>query len=436
MRGLRSFIALLAVALALGAYLYFVESRETPGADSEPRDKVFAVEADQIEEITVKSDGGEQTTLKKSGTDWQIVAPVTADADDSEAPGIARNLATLEQQRLVEENPDDLGDFGLNEPRIRVTFKAGGQEHALLIGSKTPTGTDLYAKTAAQPKVFLIASYLESTFNRNTFELRDKSALRFDRDAADRVELAAGDQKMRLAKKDGQWHIAEPSLPRTDAPAIEGLVSRLSGVQMKKIVQRDAAAADLKKYGLVDPAATVRVGAGSAEATLLIGSKAEDEAEVYARDASRPDVFTIESTLLDDLRKGAGEYRQKDVFDARAFNTTRVEIARGGQSTVVEKSGDKWRHTAPAAKDSDAAKVDALLSSLTSVRADSFVDAAPAKATEEAVVTLTFDNGKQERVTFLRAGDDAFAVRGDAPGAGKLSVSVLDGILKAIDEAK
>lgn len=432
MRGLRSFIVLLVVGIAFGAYLYFYESNQTPGAESDPRDKVFAVEADQIDEVTIKAESGEQTTLKKSGTDWQIVAPVTADADDSEAPGIARNLATLEQQRVVEENPAELKDFGLAEPRIQVSFKAGGQEHALLIGSKTPTGTDLYARTSAQPRVFLISSFLESTFNRTTFELRDKAALNVDRDAADRVEVVAGTHSMKFAKKDGQWQITEPAVPRADLPAVEGLVSRLDGVQMKKIVAQTPD--DLKKYGLDKPAATVRVGAGSGEATLLIGAKTE-EGDVYAKDASRPDIFTIEATLLDDLQKGAGEFRQKDIFDARAFNTTRVEITRAGQTTVIEKAGDKWRHTAPAAKDSDTAKVDALLSALTSARADTFVDATPAKSTQEAIVTLKFDDGKEERVTLLRSGEDAFAVRPDAPGAARFSASVLDGIVKAIDEA-
>ena len=433
MRGLRSFIVLLVVAIAFGSYLYFYESKQTPGAESEARDKVFAVEADQIEELTITAESGQQTTLKKSGSDWQVVAPVTADADDAEAPGITRNLATLEQQRVVEENPAELKDFGLSDPRIRVTFKAGGQEHALLIGSKTPTGSDLYAKTGAGSKVFLISSFLESTFNRNTFDLRDKSALNIDRDAADRVEVVAGTHSMKFAKKDGQWQITEPTVPRADLPAVEGLVSRLDGVQMKKIVAQNAD--DLKQYGLDKPAATVRVGAGSADAMLLIGSKTE-EGDVYAKDASRPDIFTIEATLLDDLQKGAGEFRQKDIFDARAFNTTRVEITRAGQTTVIEKAADKWRHTAPAAKDSDSAKVDALLSALTSARADAFVEATPAKATQEAAVTLKFDDGKEERVTFFRSGEDAFAVRADTPGAAKFSASVLDSIVKAIDEAK
>lgn len=115
---------------------------------------------------------------------------------------------------------------------------------------------------------------------------------------------------------------------------MDGLVSRVSSVQMKSIVPD---AIDMKTYGLDKPAATVRLGSGSAQATLIIGGPAET-GSLYAKDLSRPAVFTIESGLVDDLKKDASEYRQKDLFDARSFNTTRLEIVRNGQTTVFEKS--------------------------------------------------------------------------------------------------
>ena len=374
MRGLRSFLGLLAILIALGAYLYFVESKRTPGDDEEKREKVFAVDAATIDEVTITPETGDPTTLEKSGDAWQIVAPSAAPADAAEISGITTNLSTVEEQRLIDENPADLKEYGLADPRIEVAFKAGGEEHRLLIGSKTPTGADLYAKTAARPRVFLIASFLESTFNRSAFDLRDKSALAFDRDGADALEIVTSGQTIKFAKNNGEWQIAQPSVSRADAAAIEGLVARVDSLQMKRL--EAAEPQDLKSYGLDDPAATLRVGSGSSQATLLLGSAA-GEGEVYAKDASRPAVFTVESTLLDDLKKGPGEYRQKDLLDARAFNTSRVEVVRGGQTVVYEKAkaGDadaaeeKWRQTAPAPKDIDTAKMQALLSALTGARA-------------------------------------------------------------------
>lgn len=443
MRGFRSFLGLLAILIALGAYLYFVESKRTPGDDAEKKNKVFTVESGSIDEVTIKSAAGDTTTLKKSGNDWQIVAPAAAPADSAEISGIVTNLGTLEEERVVEENPGDLKEFGLAEPRIEVAFKTNGQEQKLLIGNKTPTGGDVYAKTAAQPKVFLVASYLESTFNRSSFDLRDKTALRFDREAADSLEIAAADRTLKFGKANGEWQVKEPPITRTDSAAIESLLARLDGLQMKTLAAGEPA--DLKQYGLDKPSASVRIGSGSSQATLLIGSTAE-EGTVHAKDASRPEVFTIESNLVDDLKKDAAEYREKDLFDARAFNSTRLEIVRAGETIVFEKTTvknqdgkdeQKWRQTAPSTKDVDGAKVDTLLSSLTSARADSFVDEAPADAKTEAAFALKFDEGKKdERVTFLRAASDAYAVRDGSPGAAKIPASTLDEILKSLDGLK
>ena len=169
---------------------------------------------------------------------------------------------------------------------------------------------------------------------------------------------------------------------------------------------------------------------------MLVGGPAEEGA-VYARDASRPVVFTVESSLLEDLKKDAGEYRQKDIFDARAFNTTAIEIEKGSEKFTFEKKDGKWHQSAPAAREADATKVDAILSALTSARADSFVPALPTGTRPELTVSLASDEGrKRERVTFARAGSDAFAQRDGTPGAAKIGADILDGILKALEAAR
>ena len=105
MRGLRSFGGLLVVLLALGAYLYFVESKRPAGGDVEKKDKAFAVESDKVEEFTIKSESSEHTTVRKNGADWQIVQPAAAKPDSAEVSGVTSNLASLEIQRVIDENP-------------------------------------------------------------------------------------------------------------------------------------------------------------------------------------------------------------------------------------------------------------------------------------------------------------------------------------------
>ena len=40
---------------------------------------------------------------------------------------------------------------------------------------------------------------------------------------------------------------------------------------------------------------------------------------MYAKDVSRPLVFTVDKTLADDLKKSPADYRLKDIFDFREF---------------------------------------------------------------------------------------------------------------------
>src|SRR5688500_483258 len=228
MRGVRSFILLLVIAVPL---VWFA-SREyvNPSGradDDEKHEKVFAVEADKIDEITIKAASGDRTTLKKSGNDWQIVSPVTAQPDRAEVSGVTSNLSTVEMQRVIDEEPADLKEFGLAEPRVEVKFKANGKEQTLQIGEKTPPGTDLYAKVGDQKKVFLISSFLDSSFNRTTFDLRDKAALKLDRDKVDSVEIVAEGRQVRFTKGDGEWRLAAPTTGRADHTAIESLIGRL-----------------------------------------------------------------------------------------------------------------------------------------------------------------------------------------------------------------
>jgi hypothetical protein len=444
MRGVRSFIVLLIIAIPLGWYVYRDSKKEVTG-EGEKHDKVFDVQADKIEEITIKSEAGDRTTLRKNGNNWQIVQPVQTQPDSAEVSGLTSNLASLEVQRVIDENPPDLTNYGLANPRVEVSFKAGGQEHRLQIGRKTPPGTDLYAKLGDKKRVFLISSYLDSTFNRRPFDLRDKTVLKLDRDKIESVEVMTPQHTLNVGKANGEWQLTSPVHGRADFSAVEGLVGRLATLQMKSIVADTAT--DLKQYGLEKPVATARLGSGSSQATLAIGATS-GEGAVYARDLSRPAIFTIESSVLDELKKDPGEFRLKDLFDARSFNATRIELTRSGQPFVFEKTKvkgkdgqeeEKWRQTAPSAKDVDQSKVDGLLSAATAARANSFVESTAKTGLDkpEITVAVKYDEGrKEDRVSFGRSGADAYAARAGTPGAAKIDTATLDSIVKALEGLK
>jgi hypothetical protein len=448
MRGLRSTIALILVLGGLGAYIYFVTWKTAEGGDSNAKklDKVFqGYEADKLEEIKVTSAAGDATTLKKESGAWQITQPITAKAEESEVSGITTALGQVEVSRVVDENPTNLNDYGLSNPRIQIDFKAAGDKDykKLLLGEKTPTGADLFAKRNDEKQVFLIPAFQETSLNRTTFDLREKAVMKFDREKVDAFDIAAGGKAVAFAKDGGEWKITKPVAAKADFGSVEGIIGRLQTVQMKSMVADNPTPADLKKYGLDKPQATVTLNTGSSRATFLVGGKAEENT-VYARDDSRPAVVTVESALLDDLKKGGDDYRRKDIFEFRPFNANRIEVARNGQTVVFEKvkgqgdnAQDKWRRVSPAAADVDREKVDGLTAKLSNMRAASFVDSTAKTGVDKPVMTVTvkFDDGKkEEKVTFGQAGSDVFVVRGGEPGAAKIEGADFNDAIKALEE--
>lgn len=442
MRGLKSTIALFVVLVGLGAYIYFVTWRQP--AETAKQEKVFAsVQADKIDSVTVKAASGETTNVEKKGGAWRITAPIDAKADEAELSGITSNLASLDVVRVVDEKPADLKQYGLEKPRIEVGFKSGGKTgRRLLIGDKSPTGADLFARTGAGTRVFLIPAFQEGTFNRTTFDLRDKTLMAFDREKVDGLTVeAAGGKPVEVAKKGSDWMLEKPVRVKADYGAVEGLIGRLQTVQMKSIAADNATPADLKRYDLATPQATVTLHLGSARAELLLGGKAAG-GTVYARDSSRPMVMTVESALLDDLKKGPDALRNKDVFAFRSYDATAIELGRNGKTIAFEKVKDKdalekWRRTSPNPKEVDKDTMDGFLTKLANMRAASFVDSTAKTGLDKPAlaVRVTFEEGKrQERVTFGRSGSDVYAARPGQPGAAKVDSTDFDTALKDLDE--
>ena len=359
--------------------------------------------------------------------------------------GLTSALGQAEITRVIDENPSNLNDYGLSNPRVEIDFKAAGDKDSASCSSarRRPPAATCSPSATTTRKSFLIPATNDTSLNKTTFDLRDKTLLKFERDKVDALDINAGGKTIAIAKDGGEWKLSKPVQTKADFGSVEGLVGRLQTVQMKSIVADDASPADLKKYGLDKPEATVNLSIGSARATLLFGGKAADNT-VYARDASKPSVVTVESALLDDMKKGADDYRRKDVFEFRAVQRHAVEITRNGQTVALERTKgtgenapDKWKRVSPTPGDLDKEKSDGLLSKLSNIRASSFVDSTANTGLDKPAMTVVvkFDDGKKEdRATFGQSGNDVYVSRPGEPGAAKIDAADFNDVIKSLDE--
>jgi hypothetical protein len=151
-------------------------------------------------------------------------------------------------------------------------------------------------------------------------------------------------------------------------------------------------------------------------------------------------VFTIPQSAAVDLEKGADMLRRKDMFDARSFNATRVELHRGGETLAFDHSKDKdgkdvWKNASGTAV--DPAKFEDMLTKLSNIRAQLFQDRVdPALKMPTLVATVKIENGKTETVTFARQGNAVLANRADEPGSATVEVMAFNDAMNAIDAIK
>ena len=99
-----------AVLAALGAYIYFVESKREDKPEK-PKEKVFALDKTKVEGLALSAAGQEEVQLIRDKDGWRMTAPVAVAADAAEADALVSSLETLERDEVVAEAPSEVSGF-------------------------------------------------------------------------------------------------------------------------------------------------------------------------------------------------------------------------------------------------------------------------------------------------------------------------------------
>lgn len=438
------------VLAILGSYIYFVEQQK-PAVDEKAKPKALTLNKVKARELILAPSEGETIRVVKDGAAWRMESPLRVPADAGEAEAVLTTLENLEVDEVVVESAADLAPFGLDRPRhtVSVVMEGGKQPLQLLLGARTPDSAGIYAKLPGSPRVFTVAAYQEASLAKKPFDLRDRDLLKVKRDAVRTLEIAGPEGEGYALSRDdkGEWVFTRPLATRAGRWAVDGLLGTLESLRMESVASEDAK--DLKPFGLVKPARSVRLGlADGTTKTLQIGSSPSDK-KYHAREAGGTLVAVIPGALVDDLAKGMKELRQKRLGDIATYDVEGIELEEAGKKTVLARSTAKdkdgvetqsWKRTAPAAKDLDRGKVDDALFKLSGLEVQEFLDKPQAPAgygldAPAAKVTLKLGAGKPLLVlVFGRKDGVVYSRRPGDEAVLKLEAAKVDEALKALRE--
>jgi hypothetical protein len=432
-------LALLAAMWAGFTYWERRKARESPQTESAPQEKILPVESSHIQSFTLKPRDGETVTCRREGGNWVIVEPKTLAADSSAASALLNSLTGTSVEQVVDAKPANLKDYGLERPSLTVEVATDRkpQKFTLLLGDETPTGGSVYAQIAGNPRVVTLYSYLKSSLDKKLFDLRDKRAVTLAANQLQRIEAEAKGKRWTLAKNpEGVWDLVLPPAVRADRFTVEGLADRRQTLSMQSIVAEDKK--DAAKYGFGAPELSVRLSGPGVSQTLLVGKKEGERC--YAMNSALEPVFTLDASFLTQFQKELDELRDKDLFSFSAYEVKRLEVETPAGSRVYERQPqNKWKQTAPAAKDVPADKVEALLNNLRDLRATSFPQGQnlAALGLTKPAYRFKVQFGEKNETGIIEAsqvGEHVYARRSTDTMACEVSKAALEAVEKAIKE--
>ena len=439
---LNTLFAIVLLGALYGGLTYWDKrkSSEPPKPDSTAsQEKLLAIESSHVQSFTIKPREGEAITCRREGGNWVIAEPKKVSADSTAVSGLLNSLTGATIDQVVEAKPTNLKDFGLDPPAatLQVLTDAKPAQFSLSLGDETPTSGGIYAQLAGNPRVVTLASYLKTSLVKNLFDLRDKRIMTLSSSEVQRVEVDAKGKRWTIAKNpEGAWDLVLPPAVRADRFVVEGIVNRLQSATLQSIAAEDKK--DTGKYGFGAPELTVKVSGPGVTQTLVVGKKENER--YYAMNSALDAVFTLDGNFPAEFKKEPGDLRDKNLFSFSTFDVKRLDVeAPGGTRTFARQPQNKWKQTAPVAKDVPTDKVEALLNHLRDLRAESFPSGENLETYGLKKPAYRFkaqfgEKNEAETVEAAKVGDHVYARRPTDARASEVPKTALDEVEKALKD--
>jgi len=269
---------------------------------------------------------------------------------------------------------------------------------ALGMGTRTSPFLKTYAVLVVAAALFAYIMLVESKKPEGG-SVKEK-ALVVDRAKVDTVTLTRqGSEATRLVKEGDAWRLAAPLSAPADAGEVDSLISAITNLEVSEVVSETPG--KLADFGLEPPKAelALNVEGATEPVRLLLGDKAPDGANLYAKLPSQGRVFVVPSMIESSLDKKPFDLRDRDLLHVKrdAVKTLEIQGPEGAYALARDDKGE-WAFTRPLATQAGRWSVDGLIGTVENLRMDSV-------AAEDAKDLKAFGLDKPARTVTLGLSD-------------------------------
>ena len=410
---------------------------------------ILAFERRDVTGVDIATDA-ETIAIEPVADKWRITRPVTLPADTAEMNDLLEKLATAKVKEFVAEAPRSKESYGLERP-VKLSVHTGKDKdratRTLLVGRVDAEKKGLFAMREGESSVLLLPEEIGKLVPRNVAAIRNKQLVEFDREKVSRVEVDSPKGAVTLVRDKDRWTISAPQALPADQVESGALLARLRELRAQAFLSDDAAG--IARYV---PKASVKISIseqGGPPITVLLAPSPErrgGQPSAYAAVADKGPVVLVEAKALEDLSRSVNELREHTLFSGvEPKDVKRLRVRAGGQTAVLERSGDaEWKLLEPAKGGAKAARVDDVLYAVRALRWKDIVSPGGEEAAKYGldapsmeVVLLKGDGGELARlVVGKREGDRAYVRTGAGPAIYAVDAKTLGPEPKIPDDFK
>ncbi len=457
---MRTKVTLILVFLNVALFFFifkFERGWRTEQASLEARRRVLGAETADIRSLRISGPETTPINLIRQGDNWSLTEPIEWPANPHAVSRIINELQFLEHETSfsvadLAKNNQSLADYGLEQPRLTVTFTTGtnttGDEtntadsYTLKIGDETKVGNRLYILSPDGNRVHVVNLSLARSLGLPIEDLRADTIFSIPVFETRSLNLQnAANLRVRIRREgSNRWTFEAPIIARASKTAVELSINALNALRVRSF----ATAGNVDANPASNPTMRITLEGNNRRETLILGSEIGATAipaaatETTGNPGTKPDIefnamlegkstlFTVSlpAALVEALRNAQEILREPKVLDIDASAVSAIVITAPNQPDLTIQqletsvAGNNWQivrrdtQQGPQTQPADGKMVERLIEQLRQLSALKFVSDAPSEADlenwgfnrPEREITLTLGTGNNARTVKLQIG--------------------------------